>query len=91
MLDNPAAAESEARAKAVAQAREKAKVVAKAGGFRVGRLLSIEEGGYMPYYAKQEMAYGMGGADIDMAAPAPLIEPGSQDVTITVQLRYEIR
>ncbi len=64
--------------------------MAKAGGFSVGRLLSIDESGAQPVY----YAYGMGGADMAMksaAVPAPTIEPGSQDVTVTVTLRYEIR
>lgn len=91
VLDDPAAAESEARAGAIAQAREKAEAVARAGNFRIGRLLSIEEGyGPIPYYAKREVALGMGGGE-DMAMPAPAIEPGSQDVVVTVHLRYEIK
>lgn len=90
-VDNPTKLESEARAQAIAQAREKAEAVAKAGKFRLGRLISVEEG-VMPYYA-----YGKGGGDSRMmemaphAAPVtPTIEAGSQDVTINVTLRYEI-
>lgn len=92
-IDDPAEVESEARSEAIAQATEKAKAVAKAGGFRLGKLLSIEEGYYpYPIYAK----YGMGGAvesavSYDAAAPMPAIEPGSQEVAINVVLRYEIK
>ncbi len=35
-------------------------------------------------------AYGMGGAAEDMAM-APAIEAGSQEVTVSVTLQYEIR
>jgi uncharacterized protein len=89
-IDDPARIESEARAKAIEQARDKAKEIARAGNFRVGKLLSIDESGYPePYYA-----YGRGG-DFAVAesvkAIAPSIEPGSQDVKINVVLRYEIR
>ncbi len=88
-LDDPASAENVARTEAIAKAKEKAALVARAGGFDVGRLLGIEEGGYLPqvYYAKGA-AVGMV-ADIE-AAPAPTIEPGSQEVRVSVTLRYEI-
>lgn len=90
-IDDPTEVQAEARAEAIAKAKEKAEEIARAGGFRVGRLLSIEEGGYYPtptpYYRE---AYGMGGAG-DVTQAAPSIEPGSEDVRVTVTLRYEIR
>ena len=92
-IDDPTEVQAEARAEAIAKAKAKAKEIARAGGFSVGRLLSIDEGGYLPYpqpsYATME-AYGRGGAG-DAAKIAPPIEPGSQDVQVTVSLRYEIR
>lgn len=88
-LDDPASAESAARAEAIIQAKAKALSVAKAAGFSLGQLLSIEEGTVYP------QAYGLGGAKFGlsadaMSAPAPTIEPGSQEVRINVTLRYEI-
>ena len=47
-IDDPVMVENEARAKAIAEARTKAKLVAQAGGFRVGRLLGIDENGSQP-------------------------------------------
>ncbi len=90
-IDDPIKVENEARAKAIEQAKAKAKVVARAGDFGIGRLLGIDEG-YQPYYAEKSvrnMAFDMaeGGA---VAAPAPSIEPGSQEVVVSVTLRYEI-
>lgn len=85
-IDDPTAVENQARDEAIAQARGKAELVAKAGGFRVGRLISIEEG-YQPFYG-----YGLGGGTkAESVVPAPIIEPGSQEVTINVTLRYEIQ
>ena len=89
-IDEPDSVKSQARTEAIEKARAKAKEVAKAGGFSVGRLLGIDEYGQSPIY----YGYGMGG---EMAvksitsAPSPAIEPGSQDVTVNVTLRYEIR
>lgn len=89
-IDDPTSVETAARAKAIAQAKEKAKAIADAGGFSLGRLLGIEEGNaFTPMYYTAEK-FGRGGADQDMA-PIPTIEPGSRDVTVTVTLRYEIR
>lgn len=88
-IDDPTAVQNEARAEAIAKAKAKAKAIADAGGFSVGRLLSIDEGGWAPPIPYYERAYGMGGASDAKATPS--IEPGSQDVTVTVTLRYEIR
>jgi len=85
-IDDPTVLENQAREKAISQARNNAELVAKAGGFKVGRLISIEEG-YTPYYA-----YGMGGVKAESSlSPAPTIEPGSQEVTVNITLRYEIK
>lgn len=90
-IDDPAMVEQEAREKAIEKAKEKAKATAKAGGFRLGRLLSLSEGGFTPFYKgiglESARDAGMGGG----AVPAPSIEPGSQDVMVTVTLMYEIR
>lgn len=90
-LDNPTDVENAARAEAFKKAKEKAEALAKAGGFSLGRLLDISEGMTSPVY------YGRGGGVMmDMAkseapAVAPSIEAGSQEVTITVSLKYEIQ
>jgi len=88
-IDDPTAMENKAREEAIVKAKAKAEAIASAGGFRVGRLLSISDSGYpRPYYG-----YGMGGESMvktaDSFAP-PTIEAGSQDVRVTVSLTYEI-
>ncbi len=90
-IDDPTEVENEARAEAIEKAKDKAEAIAKAGGFRVGRLLAIREGGEEPIYryAKEEAAIdtasGLGGAE------APSIEPGSEEVTVEITLVYEIK
>ena len=88
-MDDPTELQNQARAEAIAKAKAKAKSIAKAGRFDVGRLLSIDEGGYAPMYAKYS-AYGIGGDMVAESAPAPSIQPGSQEITVNVTLRYEI-
>ncbi|OHA58113.1 MAG: hypothetical protein A2571_03685 [Candidatus Vogelbacteria bacterium RIFOXYD1_FULL_44_32] len=90
-LEDPTGAQNDARTEAIAKAKAQAKEVAKAGGFRLGKLLSIEEvNGYMPF------AYGRGGgvmmAEQDSKqAITPTVEPGSNSVKMQVILHYEIK
>jgi uncharacterized protein YggE len=92
-IDDPDAYLNEAREEAFDKAREKAEAMARANGARIKRVITFSEGGGypIPYYARSELALdaGVGGAT---AAPTPPpIEPGSEDVTVTVSVTYEIR
>ncbi|MBU1092586.1 SIMPL domain-containing protein [Patescibacteria group bacterium] len=94
-VDDRTILENQARAEAMQSATQKAKTMAKAGGFRLGRLLSIDE--YSPGMPIPMYGYGgMGGGAIDSTmpkeiAPAVDIQPGSQDIVVNVTLRYEIK
>lgn len=90
-VDDRAKAESEARAEAFKEAREKAETLADAGDFNIGRLLDVSEGGYVPapYYRADTYAMGKGGGG-ESISPVN-IEPGSQDIVVNISLRYEIR
>jgi uncharacterized protein len=89
-LDEPRAALDEARAEAVATARQRAEIYARAAGLRVGRILSITEGG--GYYPLQQMVtFG----ESRMAPPAPPppptpIAPGELTLGVTVQVQFEL-
>lgn len=89
-IDDPTAVQNDARAEAIGKAHAKAESLARAGGFALGRLISIEEGNMYqpPIYAMESAKYGMGGG---VASSAPSIEPGSQEVNVSVVLKYEIR
>jgi hypothetical protein len=91
-IDDPDNYLKEARDEAIAKAKDKAKELAKSAGFKVGRLLSISEGYSTPYYSKAEISYdgGMGGSSLSSIAPVRL-EAGSQELTSTVTLTYEIK
>ena len=91
-VDDPTEIQNQARAEAIGKAKTKAKAIAKAGGFKLGDLLSIDEGGYypQPVFYKTLEAGGYGGEG-PVSLPAPAIEPGSQEVRVTVNLRYEIK
>ena len=89
-IDDTDVLQAQARDQAIQKARKKAEDIAKAGGFSVGRLLSLQEGGFYPppIYRFESAQAGIGGAE--EAIPAPTIEPGSQDVHVSVTLVYEI-
>lgn len=88
-VDDPTELQNQARKEAIEKAKVRAKEIADAGGFRLGKLLSIDEGGYypQPIYFKEALNGRGGGVE---PAPAPQIEPGSQEITVTVILRYAI-
>lgn len=89
-VDDISVVQDKAREEAIKKAKERAELIAKAGDFKVGKLLSIDEDGYPePIYG-----YGMGGfvakSAMESSLPAPQIEPGSQEIKVNVILRYEI-
>lgn len=89
VVDNPETARAQAREKAITQAQEKARILAKQLGMRLGRLKNFGEdgGGYtppMPYAHGLEMA-------MDAKAEAPPIPAGEQEVRVNVSLTYEVR
>ncbi len=92
-VEDPDALKTQARAEAIAKARAKAQAMATAGGFTLGRLLGVDEGGGRQYdnynYASPMMS--MGAVSKSETMPAPNIEAGSQDISVSVTLRYEIR
>lgn len=86
-VDDKTKAESEARQKAVDEAKKKAQQAAQIAGFRLGKIVNYNESfggpiGPIPLYAKAE---GIGGE-----RPPTQIEPGSSEVIIQVSLSFEI-
>lgn len=90
-LDDPDAAQAEARELAIAEAKEKAEILARQLKVKLVRIISYNDGGYSPVYrlnydAKEE-AYGMGGA---ASVPAPDIQAGESKISMNVNITYEI-
>ncbi len=89
-FDDPIELMNEARELAIAEAKRRAELMADSAGFEIGRLLSINENNFSAY----DKRFGMGGS-MDMVessvAPAPTIEPGSEEIMVTIMLNYEIK
>ena len=85
--DDDADARQKARTEAIAKAQKEARAIAKAGNFRIGKLLSIyEDSGIVP---DSPLNYGMGG--VAELKATPIIEPGTQSGKVRMNLTYEIR
>lgn len=85
-VEHPEEVRDQIRAAAIEKARERAQSVAQAGGFKVGKLISLTESGSTP-----PIHYGRTSFDgaLEESASAAL-PPGSQEITVSVNLEYEI-
>jgi len=86
-IDDPEKLIEEARAKALAQAKQKAETLANVVGVKLGKIISFSESSndnpQPPVYSFNKVAEGMGGA-------APTVEAGSNEIMIIATVEYEI-
>jgi uncharacterized protein YggE len=86
-VDHPEAALDEARTAAIAKARARAELYAKAAGLSVKRILSISEGGDVtPPRPMPMMAMAMRKAGADTG-----IEAGEQRLAVSVSVTFELQ
>jgi uncharacterized protein YggE len=87
-IDDPSVYYEEAREKAMADAEDKAKQLAKLGGVSLGKPTYISESSYTPPTIYLDRAEAM---PIPAPAPAPPpISAGEMEISITVQVVYAI-
>lgn len=90
-MDEPRAALDEARTAAVAEARQRAELYARAAGMRVVRILSITEAG--GFYPVQEAIMVTGSRVGGFAAPPPPpapVSPGELTLGVNVSVQFEL-
>ena len=90
-IDNQDAVLKIARDEAIAEAKVKAQEIAASAGFRIGRLLSIQESHMTPFQFRAEPMREMMTDAVAVPRPAVTIEPGSQELSVSITLTYEIR
>ncbi len=85
-IDDPDQLKSEARAEALQKARVKAAELVTQGGVSLGKIVTITEGdSYVPPF------YGIGGGEAaGRGGAAPDIQPGTQEVRVTVTVIFEL-
>ena len=86
-LDDPSEYQKEARQQAVVDAEAKAKQLAEAAGVKLGRPLYITESSYIPgpVYRQDVMEKAEGAPAVETP-----ISPGEMEITVNVQISYEI-
>lgn len=93
-LDEPRAAQDEARADAVAIGRQRAELYARAAGMRVGRILAISEGG--GFYPVQQSIVVTGARLGGPPPPPPMpesgspVSPGELELALSVSMQFEL-
>ncbi|MBI2853004.1 MAG: SIMPL domain-containing protein [Chloroflexi bacterium] len=85
-VDNPQAFMGEAREKAMSDAKAKARQLAELSGVTLGKPTYIAESGQFPPPIQLRFAEGA-----FAAAAATPISPGETEITLNVQITYEIR
>lgn len=87
-VDDPEKFRDEARDEAFAKVQKKAKELAGQAGIKLGSIISFSEfSGETP----PPIFYGRGGGLAEAAGGPPQIEPGAQDMEVTVTVTYAIR
>ncbi|KND46724.1 MAG: Protein of unknown function DUF541 [Parcubacteria bacterium C7867-006] len=93
VVDDIESVKAQAREKAVADAKAKAKVLAKTLGVRLNKVVNFYESGDYPtpiYYAKDSMM-GAGGVTMNASAPvSPSLPTGENKVVSNVTITYEV-
>ena len=88
-IDNPEKFRDQARAKAIAEAKTNASNLAKESGIKLGKLINVFEG-YNSYPVMYSSAKAMG-AGADSAVPVPTIQPGQQEIDVSINLTYKVK
>ena len=87
-VDDPDSVQATARANAIADAKIKAEVLAKALGVRIVRVASFSESGNTPYPIRYDMMSA--GVSSSKTVAVPEISTGEQKVTSNVTITYDI-
>jgi hypothetical protein len=89
-IDNPEQFKEQARAKAIAQAKANAQNLSKESGVNLGKLINVYENYSYPMAYSSNAKLGMGGVAPE-SAPTPTIQPGQQEIDVTINLTYQVK
>jgi len=87
-VEDKTKAENDARELAIAEAKKKAENAAKIAGFRLGKILNYQENFNG---APQPREFLMAAKADAVSTPTTQVEPGSQELSVTVTLSYELQ
>lgn len=91
-IDDPEAYRNEARIQALNKIEERARLLSQETSIRLGRIVTISEGqfNYPIYRSALDMEKAMVGSPEEIMPSAP-IESGTEEVSITLSVTYELR
>lgn len=92
-IDDPEAYKNEARIQALNKIEERAKILSAKTNIRLGKIINISEGSsvYSPYRSL-EMEKSMAGSSEDSTVvPQAPIESGTEEISITLNVSYELK
>lgn len=92
-VDDPEAKRAEARAEAIEEAKSKARELADQLDVDLGDIISFHEGynsGVPPPIMYERASYGAGAASDEAAQSAVPLPAGEQEISVTVNITYEI-
>ncbi len=88
-VDDQEAVKAEARKRAIDAAKDRASVLARNLGVRLGRIVDFSEGGGNVPIVRYGMDTGI--MSSKASAPTPEIQPGEQEYTTSVTITYELK
>jgi hypothetical protein len=91
-IDDEFALKNQARELAIEKAKEKAELIAKQSGMKLGEVKSVyenQESTPTPYYTNAKMMDSAGGSGISVSSPE--IQSGQNEIKVEVTLVYEVK
>jgi hypothetical protein len=80
---------AQARAEAFEKAKAKAMAMAALNGAELGKIINFSE--YQPYYGYSAKAEGLGMGGDAISLIAPRIQPGTEELTVQVNVTYALK
>lgn len=80
----------QAREQAIAKAKERAKSIASVAGLKLGRITDVTDDANSMPQPIYNQAVGLGAAADAKAVSAPQVQPGQQEIKLTVNLTYNV-
>ena len=87
-LDEPEDYKNQARIEALKKIEKRAQLLSKETSLRLGRIMSVSESGISPSPIYRDLKATVGSAEAPSSAP---IETGTQEITVTLTVSYEIK
>ena len=87
-IDEPEDYKNQARIEALKKIEKRAQLLSKETSLRLGKIMSVSESGIFPSPIYRDLKATVGSAEAPSAAP---IETGTQEITVTLTVSYEIK